>query len=222
MAGEMQLSFQSGKTVYCLVRNRIGQIWNTVNAAFEAYLTASYANFVVSATEQGTASAFYTATFPSAIPAGVYGIVAKQQLAGSAAETDPTIADGEINWNGSVSLPLSDLATSGQVGQVAPIRIARAQQILNFPFKLVSSADHLTAFTSGVVSGQISRDGGAFGALQSGNFAEIGLGFYRLSALTSGDLLANSVALVFTAAGISGGTADQRDFSLILQRISGF
>ncbi len=40
--------------------------------------------------------------------------------------------------------------------------------------------------------------------------------------LTSGDLNANTVALVFTANGISGGTADQRDFAYILQRVSGY
>ena len=29
MAGELQYSFSAGKTAYALIRNRIGQIWNT-------------------------------------------------------------------------------------------------------------------------------------------------------------------------------------------------
>ena len=147
-------------------------------------------------------------------------MVGKQQLAGTPAQTDPTIGVGDYNWNGSQVVPLSDLATSGQIGQIAPLKIYRGQQILNFPFRMVSSADHVTPFVSGVVSGQISRDGGAFGVLQSGAISEIGLGFYKTT-LTSGDLTANTVALTFSANGISGGTADTRDFSMVLQRSSG-
>jgi hypothetical protein len=212
----------TGTTNYALVRNRVGQIWNTSGGtgAFEAYTVGVYSSYPVSAVEEGTSSNFFKATMPAAIAAGVYGIEARRQIAGSAAETDPTVAQGEFNWNGTVQLPLSDLATSGQIGQVAPIRLARGIAVSGFPFKMVSSADHLTAFVSGVVSGQISRDGGSFGALQSGAFTEIGLGFYKVN-FTSGDLLATTVALSFSAAGISGGTADQRDMIVILQRTSG-
>lgn len=219
MAGEVQVSFQAGKTLYFLVRNNVGSIWN--GSAFAAYATANLSTYAVSMTEQGTASAYYAGTFPAAIAAGIYAITAKQQLAGSQAESDPTVATGDFQWNGTVVFPLSDLATSGQLGQVGPIRISRGSQILNFPFKMVSSTDHITSFTSGVVSGQIARDGGSFGVLQSGAFTEMGLGWYKVQALTSGDLLANTVALSFSANGISGGTADRRDFSFVLQKTSG-
>ena len=71
-----------------------------------------------------------------------------------------------------------------------------------------------------MVSGQIARDGGAFGALQSGTVTERGLGFFDCT-LTSGDLLANTVKLVFTAVGVSGGAADPVPFGAVLQRSSG-
>ena len=221
MAGEIQFSYSSGRTCYFLVRNRIGQVWSTNTSSFGTYATASYADYVISTTEQGSASGFYAGTFPSAIIPGVYSIVVKQQITGSPAETDLTVAVGDYQWNGTVTLPLSALATSGQLGQIGPIKIYRGEMVQNFPFKMVSAADHFTPFTSGVISGQISRDGGAFGALQSGAFTEIGKGWYSLLALTSGDLLANTVALTFSANGISGGAADQRDLALILQRTSG-
>lgn len=222
MAGEIQAAIGlTGKTIYAQIRNRIGQIWNTSTVAFEAYLTANIANYAISATEQGS-SGYYIATFPSAITAGVYSVILRQQIGGSVAESDPNSASGDLQWNGTVTMPLSDTATSGQIGQIAPIRLARGTMIQNFPFKLVSAADHITPFTSGVVSGQISRDGGGtFGALQSGAFTETGLGWYTLQALTSGDLLANTAALVFTANGISGGASDPRDIALVLQRVSG-
>lgn len=222
MAAEIQAPGPgTGRTLYSVIRNRIGQIWNTSGGtgAFESYNNTFYTDYAISLSEQG-GNNYYVGTFPPAIVPGLYNISAHQQLGGSPAQTDPRVATGTEQWNGSVLLPLSDLATSGQLGQIAPIRLARGVAVSGFPFKLVSSADHVTNFVSGVVSGQISRDGGSFGALQSGAFTEIGLGWYRTN-LTSGDLLANQVALIFTAVGISGGSADQRDFALLLQRTSG-
>lgn len=222
MSGHLQWNDEAGKTEYALIRNRNGQIWNSSGAgAFTTYATASYASYPISAVEQGTASAYYAASMPTAIGPGVYAIIGKRQAGGSPAETDPTVAIGDFQWDGTNTLPLSDLATSGQIGQLAPIRIARGCMVRNLPFKLVSSLDHVTPFTSGVVSGQISRDGGAFTNLQSGAFTEIGKGWYKLQALTSGDLLCDTAALIFTANGISGGAADQRDMGLVLQRVSG-
>lgn len=221
MANEVQFAYVTGRTTYVQIRNRIGQIWNTSSSSFVTYSTADIGDYDVAATEQGTASGYYAASFPSAITPGVYSIVAKNQNGGSPAEADPNIAVGDYQWNGTVTLPLSDLATSGQLGQIGPIRLARGVQMLNFPFYLKSSVDHVTPFTSGVVSGQISRDGGAFGALQSGAFSEVGLGFYSLQALTSGDLLANTVALRLSANGISGGAADPLALAFILQKVSG-
>lgn len=222
MAGEIQANYAAGKTLYALIRNRNGQIWDTGDSAFEAYVTASYAAYAISLSQQGTASGFYVGSFPAAITAGVYSIVTKEQIGGAVAESDPTVAVGDLQWNGSATMPLADVATSGQVALFAPIRIARGNMVAPFPFKMVSAADHITPFTSGVISGQISRDGGAFGALQSGAFTEIGKGWYSLQALTSGDLLANAIALVFTGVGVSGGAADQRDFSFLTQRTSGY
>jgi hypothetical protein len=222
MANEIKISYQSAKSVYFIIFNRIGQVWNVTNVAFEAYVTATFAQYKVAATELGVASKVYAGTFPSAIPAGVYGIVIREQLGGSPLETDTILDSGDYQWGGSATLPLSDLVTSGQLGLIAPLRPAYGVMIKPFVFKMVSSADHITPFTSGVISGQISRDAGNFGALQSGAFLEVGLGWYSLQALTSGDMAAKNVALVLTGAQISGGVgADQRDFSFLTQRVSG-
>jgi hypothetical protein len=218
MSGELQVASTAGLTLNSVIYNRIGQVWNTSTSAFVTYATANLANYVVALTELGTASGVYTGTFPSAIVAGIYSIVVKRQTGGAAAEADPLIASGDYNWSGTVTVPLSDLCTSGQLGQLAPTRMSRSEAISGFMFKLVSSSDHVTNFTSGTVSGQISRDGAAFGALQSGTVTEVGLGFFRVN-LTSGDLNAKTIGLSFSAVGISGGSADQRDFAFITQRI---
>ena len=202
------------------MRNAAAQIWN--GTAFATYATVNYADFDVALVEQGSASFYYVGNFPTGITtAGEYYITVKRQIGGSVAESDPTVSTGAFTWNGSAIFPLSDTVTSGVIGQLAPIRLARGTQILNLKFYLKSSADHVTPFTSGVCSGQINRDGGTFGALQSGAFTEEGLGFYRVQALTSGDLLANSVSLLFTANGVSGGSSDPCPISVVLQRTSG-
>ena len=222
MANEMRVSYQANRTVYFMIFNRTGQIWNTAGSAFETYQTANVADYGIAATPVGSASSFYTANFPSTIVPGTYDLVAKQQLGGTEAEADPTIGvQAAFQWNGSAELPLSDLVTSGQLSQVGPIRIARGVMVQNFLFYMKSSADHITPFVSGVVSGQIARDNGAFGALQSGAFTEVGNGFYRLQALTSGDVLCNTFALLLTGNGISGGSADPVPFTGITQRVSG-
>lgn len=215
MAGEIQVSFVSAKTVYGLIRDRTGAIWN--GSAFVAYATVNYALYVISLVEQGTASGLYAGTFPATIPAGVYNLVAKQQVGGSPAETDFVVAMGEEQWNGTAIFPLSDLITSGSAIQV---RLVKGNMVQNFGVYFKSSADHVTPLVSGVVSGQIARDGGSFGALQSGAFTETGQGFYNTN-LTSGDLNAGTCKLLFTAVGISGGVADPVPMIFVMQRGSG-
>lgn len=104
MANELATDYLSGNTVYFLVRNQTGSIWN--GSSLVAYVTANFSTYVITATEQGTASGYYTGTMPG-VAAGVYNIVAKQQAGGSPAETDFSIGWGQIQWTGSAVLPLS-------------------------------------------------------------------------------------------------------------------
>lgn len=220
MAGEIQGKGPgAGRTCYFLARNHTsGFVWD--GSSFVAYASGQTPSYDIALTEQGLSN-YYLGNFPAAIPPGVYAIEAREQVGGTPAESDPTFGQETFHWNGSIAAPLSDVATSGQVGQFAPIRMARGVMLQNFPIYFKSSVDHITPLTSGVVSGQIARDGGSFGPLQSGAFTETGRGFFNLQALTSGDLLANTVKLLFTAVGISGGSADPVPLSLILQRTSG-
>lgn len=225
MAAELQINHNAGATVYAIIRSAVGTVWN--GNALEAYVTANYSTYKIALTEQGSASGYYTGTFPvdTDIPAGVYTVTYKQQAGGSPAEADQTIGvESTFHWDGAARVAESSLVTSGQIGTYLPMRMARGVAVSGFMFKLVSSADHVANFTSGVISGQISRDGGSFGALQSGlavgAYTEIGMGWYKIN-LTSGDILADTAALVFTGVGISGGSCDQRDFSFVFQRTSG-
>lgn len=97
MAGELKVGYLPGKTIYFHLRDNTGQIWN--GSAFEAYQTANIANYDIAATEQGSASGFYTATMPAA-SAGVYNVEAKLQAGASPAESDLSLGAGSIEWNG--------------------------------------------------------------------------------------------------------------------------
>ena len=217
MSNEIQIAYSQSKVLYVLIFSKVGTVYNNTSMAFETYVTANLLQYALSLNQVAT-SRFYEGNFPTAIPQGSYSLVAFQQIGGMPAESDPPIGtEDNFGWSGTVQLSFSDLATSGQLSIVAPIKVFRGEGIAAFPFKMVSSIDHVTPFTSGIVSGQVSKDGGLFTALAAPNFAEVGLGWY-VATITSGDLNANTVALVFNALGVSGGLADQRDFSFILQR----
>ena len=212
--------------MYAIIRNQTsGYIWNTSGGtgAFEAFASGNWDVYDIGLTEQGIAG-FYQGNVPAAVPAGVLGVVAHDQAGGSPAQTDPVAATGDVHWGGAAVVPLSDLATSGQIGNIAPLPLAYGVALSGFMVKLVSSADHVTPLVSGVLSGQISRNGGAFGALQSGiavaAYTERGFGFYSFN-LTSGDLAGRTIALHIAGVGISGGVADPVDLTFVTQKTSG-
>lgn len=219
MAGELRAPFSTGQTCYFLIFDRTSQIWN--GSSFVAYAASDYADYAVSATELDTSAGIYKGTFPSSASAGIYDVLMKQQLGGSVAQSDPVVASQDgLQWNGTVTLPLSDIVTSGQFSTIAPINIARGIAYSNFGLYLKSASDHITPFVSGTISGQIARDSGSFGPLQSGNITEVGLGWYNVN-FTSGDLNAATVKLVFTGVNAGGGQCDPLPYFFLLQRVSG-
>ena len=122
------------------------------------------------------------------------------------------------------TITASGFATAVQVSGLAPwasvsglyaflpIRLTKGRSFNNFPFPFYGSGT-TTGITSGTpISGQISKNGGAFGLLESGSFVEIGFGWYNCQFLTSGDLNADSIALRFNLSG-----ADLRDITIVLQ-----
>lgn len=113
MAGELQIDWMTGRTVYFLVRSATAQVWN--GSALENYLTANYASYRIAGVEQGTASGFYTGTMP-ALAAGIYSITAREQGGALAAETDQTVGVGTLSWTGTaVAAILNALNVTGTV-----------------------------------------------------------------------------------------------------------
>jgi hypothetical protein len=115
MVGELQAFAPTGLTLYAQVNSIVnGQIWNTALSAFQAYATANIGNYDIAMTELGTASGYYTGTFPSGIARGVYSYRVLQQVGGSPAEDDPIMYVGEVNWTGSAATGLVDAPTAAE------------------------------------------------------------------------------------------------------------
>ena len=103
MAGIIELtSAIPGSTDYAIVNDPLGKKWN--GTSFESPNGANYSNYVNALTEwryNGQGSGYYTAPFPSTIPAGRYTFTFYQQLGGSPAFGDPTIGSGgPMYWTG--------------------------------------------------------------------------------------------------------------------------
>ena len=102
MASELQLAYgTTGSTLYAVVRNATGSVWNTAGAAFEAYSGANWTDYDVALTEQGS-SGYYAGTFPAGITsAGVYPVEVRLRAGGSPAVTDTVVGTGVVEWDGS-------------------------------------------------------------------------------------------------------------------------
>lgn len=128
MANELQIStFETGQTLYVVIRKPNGQVWNTSGGIFEAYTTAELAagNLSISLTEQGTASRTYAGTFPAAIadsvPGAPYLVSVYDRAGGSPAETDVLVGTGDIAWGVD-----SSFVTTAQVNSECDTAISEA------------------------------------------------------------------------------------------------
>jgi len=114
MANEINVPSAASQTIYVIIWNATGSVYDDTNSNFETYLTAQRGNYDIPVTEQGTASGYYLADFPTAITsAGVYSYVGYIQAGGSPAETDQLVSSGTIDWTGSsaVATPTGGIQT---------------------------------------------------------------------------------------------------------------
>lgn len=60
----IEVTFQSGATLYAILHNPDGKVWNTSSGAWESYNVANWALYAAALTEQG-ASGYYRAAYPT-------------------------------------------------------------------------------------------------------------------------------------------------------------
>ncbi len=109
MSNEIEYAYPTGKTLYALVMNSSGQVWNASTSAFVSPSAGSWTSYAVAVTEQSS-TGLYTGNFPIAITTpGTYKILVYAQFGGSAASTDGAIATGAIDWSGVAEMTLADV-----------------------------------------------------------------------------------------------------------------
>lgn len=126
----------------------------------------------------------------------------------------PTLLEIELTANdnqdsvrgGMTALPNAAAAASGGLPTVDTANAVKTQYPLhkntaytNFMIFMVLSSDHITPATGKTVSGTVSLDGAAFGALTN-SISEVASGWYKVN-LAAGDLNGTEIALKFTASG---------------------
>jgi len=97
MANELVINHPTGSTLYALLFNGTGQIYN--GATFGAPDSASWTDYDIAMTEATTATGIYRADMP-AVAAGVYGWVVRKQAGANPAVSDITVGAGSIRWTG--------------------------------------------------------------------------------------------------------------------------
>lgn len=110
MAGEIQVPYVPGATLYATVNDTSGRVCRVSTPAFEAFSGPSLAAYVVPLTDRG--DGVYLGAMP-VVPAGVYGILAKIQVGASPAADDPFAAGGDAQWDGTRITWLASRATPG-------------------------------------------------------------------------------------------------------------
>lgn len=117
MAREIQAQHVTGATLYAVLLDASGGVWN--GTAFDATpTTAEWGTYDLALTED-PAIGYYTANLP-AVAEGLYTYRVHKQLGGSPAVTDPVVWTGEIDTSGiAIGQDSIDDIVAGLLGQGA-------------------------------------------------------------------------------------------------------
>jgi len=97
MANELVIHYPTGATLYALLFDATGQVWN--GSTFAAPGSASWTDYDIAMSEVATSTGIYRASMPAAA-AGVYGWVVRKQAGANPAVGDITVGAGSIRWTG--------------------------------------------------------------------------------------------------------------------------
>lgn len=227
MAKEIQCVHTTGKTLYALILNSVGQFWYVTGSAFEAWNASHYTAYAVALAEQG-ATSIYLGNMPVAA-LGTYSLVVCEQAGGSPAQSDPKIAAGSLQWTGTAAAVLgapwqvgvkyaATLAAADVTGNLpADVQTIKTQTVtcsggVTVPAATLASTANIASGTITTVSGNVSGSvgsvvgnvggnvTGSVGSVAAGGIvaASFGADAITASALAT-DAAAEIVAAVWTA-----------------------
>ena len=83
----MEVAYQTGATLYFIIHNKNGTVWNNSGSAFEVYNSAHWSQYAIALTEQA-GSGYYSAAMPTAIGINLVTECTYAQQGGSPALSD--------------------------------------------------------------------------------------------------------------------------------------
>ena len=100
MANEIHIDYESGNTLYAVVRNNIGQVWYPAGQAFEVWGVNGHNadDYDIALTDKDGGR--YVGDFDTNIAAGHYTVQVFLQAGGNPADGDEPVGSGEIVWTG--------------------------------------------------------------------------------------------------------------------------
>lgn len=128
MANELTVNYRADYTLYAILLNSVGKIYNTTTTSFETPIDANWGQYDIAMSESENTE-IYRGTMP-AVFAGAYDYVVRKQAGASPSITDLAIAAGHVEWDGTIVLSLHDV--EGGVDGAGAIA---------FVYSLTSSAD---------------------------------------------------------------------------------
>lgn len=161
MANELQAFLPTGKTLYAVLLNAIGQVWD--GSQFEAIASGTWTDNDIALTE--ATAGIYLANMP-AVGAGSYSYLVYEQAGASPAVTDALVGMGSIDWNGIAVLPLSALAleatlaaNSGKIDAVdAKVSAIDTDTVMSFMIDGFTF-EQIVQIMASVLAGKLTRSG---------------------------------------------------------------
>lgn len=115
MANEIHIDYASGNTIYFVVRNGAGQVWNPAAGLFEDWGTdgRNADDYDLSLADKGGSR--YVGSFDANIAAGRYTTQAFLQAGANPADSDSLVASSRIIWRGSGELTVDKILANKAV-----------------------------------------------------------------------------------------------------------
>jgi hypothetical protein len=112
MSNEIHIDYASGNTVYFVIRNMVGQVWNPLIGSFEDWGTNGHNadDYDIALTDKGGAR--YVGSFDDNITAGRYSIQTFLQAGATPENGDTLIGARIIRWHGSGELTADKILTN--------------------------------------------------------------------------------------------------------------
>ena len=154
MANELQAFLPTGKTLYAVLLNAIGQVWD--GTQFEAIASGTWTDNDIALTE--ATAGIYLANMP-AVGAGSYSYLVYEQAGASPAVTDALVGMGSIDWNGIAVLPLSALALEATLDEIKAEINAVYSDVMGATVEGTYTVQEVLRIMAGALAGKLSGGG---------------------------------------------------------------